>query len=167
MANRSLSKSNYPDIGTLGEDLVAKWLQLQGWAILHRRWYCRWGELDIIARRQAELVFVEVKTRQRKNWDADGLLAITASKQAKLWQAAELFLADRPELAELDCRFDVALVRSDRFPAKLFPHIDDRVSDLSFSQERSNHQDYPYPECTLPSGYRLSLQQYIQSAFGH
>jgi putative endonuclease len=41
--------SHYPDIGALGEDLVAKWLAECGWNILHRRWRCRLGEIDIIA----------------------------------------------------------------------------------------------------------------------
>ncbi|MGL4622749.1 YraN family protein, partial [Chroococcidiopsis sp.] len=31
---------HYPDIGVLGEDLVARWLQSSGWEILHRRWRC-------------------------------------------------------------------------------------------------------------------------------
>lgn len=47
MAN--LPPSHYPDIGHLGEDLVAEWLQSTGWIILHRRFSCRWGEIDIIA----------------------------------------------------------------------------------------------------------------------
>ena len=38
-----------PDIGELGEDLVAQWLQSTGWIILHRRFSSRWGEIDIIA----------------------------------------------------------------------------------------------------------------------
>ena len=41
---------HYPDIGVLGEDLVARWLQSSGWTILHRRWRCRWGELDLVAK---------------------------------------------------------------------------------------------------------------------
>ncbi|QFS43124.1 YraN family protein [Nostoc sphaeroides] len=47
MAN--LPSSHYPDIGSLGEDLVAQWLQSTGWIILHRRFSSRWGEIDIIA----------------------------------------------------------------------------------------------------------------------
>ncbi|WP_138497906.1 YraN family protein [Nostoc sp. PA-18-2419] len=45
----NLPPSHYPNIGSLGEDLVAQWLQSTGWVIIHRRFCCRWGEIDIIA----------------------------------------------------------------------------------------------------------------------
>lgn len=52
MAN--LPPSHYPDIGHLGEDLVAQWLQSTGWIILHRRFASRWGEIDIIAQHDGQ-----------------------------------------------------------------------------------------------------------------
>jgi putative endonuclease len=99
-------------IGTLGEQLVGRWLQLDNYELLEYNWRCRWGELDLIAqdRISGAIAFIEVKTRSAYNWDADGLLALNAAKQQKLIKTASLFLSKHPSLAELPCRFDVALV---------------------------------------------------------
>jgi putative endonuclease len=105
--------------GELGEEVVAQWLISRGNELLHRRWRSRGGEIDLIAIERTEgkygasetLIFIEVKTRNRRNWDEDGLLAIDERKQAKLINTATLFLAKHPHLAEYPCRFDVAIVR--------------------------------------------------------
>ena len=139
------------ELGTLGEALVAAWLQSQGWQILERQWRCRWGELDLVALRPSAekspplLAFVEVKTRSRGNWDADGLMAINRAKQAKLWQSARLYLAKQPQWADASCRFDVALVAC-----------------------RSGHAVIPKSVLTTrPYGSRQSLvlQDYLENAF--
>ena len=123
------SDSRHLDLGLRAEQQVGLWLSEAGWELLHHRWHCRWGELDWVAIAPAaeaqprSLVFVEVKARSRGNWDADGLLALNARKQAKLWQAAELFLAEFPELAELPCRFDLVLVRGEGDRLQLLQHL--------------------------------------------
>ena len=99
------------EVGDRGEILVAQLLQANGWKILETQWRCRWGELDLIACDRQSLLFIEVKTRGDRNWDADGSLAITPKKQAKLVKTASIFLSQHPHLATLACRFDVALVR--------------------------------------------------------
>jgi len=120
-----LPSSNYGKIGLAGEDRVAQWLKSNGWQILHRRFSCLWGEVDIIAqydnetltpeptsinRKTALLAFIEVKTRSAGNWDAGGKDSVTTNKQRKILIAAEMFLAKHPDKADYSCRFDVASV---------------------------------------------------------
>lgn len=99
------------DTGKKGEEVVAQWLISRGGKILHHRWRWKRGEIDLIGVELGTLLFIEVKTRSRSNWDADGLLAITPQKQARIVRTAELFLLKHPHLAEYPCRFDVAIVR--------------------------------------------------------
>jgi len=182
-ARSSLSKS---EIGLLGEALIAEWLKAQGWVLLHQRWHCRWGEIDLIAQQpathqlatsgpqrspSATLVFVEVKTRSGNNWDADGLLAITAQKQAKLWQTAELFLSSHPELAELPCRFDVALVAYQALSkARSQPESirEDRIQAARFAMSTaisSRREAIAQGQPIAIGSYQLSLKDYIQAVF--
>jgi putative endonuclease len=157
------AKPDPPDLGRLGEALVAQWLETEGWVILHRRWHCRWGEIDVIARlpdaisdRQV-LAFVEVKTRSQGNWDSGGLLAVTRKKQEKLWRTAELFLASRPDLATLPCRFDVALVQCRRLP---------QTSSLRGNSANAIAKELSTQRFTqVIDGYRLCLQEYLADAF--
>ncbi|PYE14045.1 uncharacterized protein UPF0102 [Williamsia limnetica] len=51
------------EVGQLGEDLAADFLDGLGWVVLVRNWRCRYGELDLIAAEGPDLVVVEVKTR--------------------------------------------------------------------------------------------------------
>ncbi len=99
-------------IGKIGEQFVTQWLIADGWQILHQRWRSPWGEIDIIAQHHNSdnLIFVEVKTRKSRNWDQDGMLALTSQKQVKIRQTANYFLGEYPQFSNFSCRFDVALV---------------------------------------------------------
>jgi len=55
--------THHQDLGRIGEDLAATYLQRQGLIIMDRNWRCDIGEVDIIARDGQTLVFCEVKTR--------------------------------------------------------------------------------------------------------
>lgn len=115
------SSSSTPDskaFGNYGEQLVCQWLVQKHCQIIQRQWHSRFGEIDLIAKGQSgqgalrceTLAFVEVKTRSKGNWDADGLLAVTRSKQKKLRTTARYFLVRHPHFSALPCRFDIALV---------------------------------------------------------
>ncbi len=60
------------DIGRHGEDLAHRWLRARGFRIVARNWRPPQGggEIDIIAREDDWLVFVEVKTRTTGEWAA-------------------------------------------------------------------------------------------------
>jgi putative endonuclease len=99
-------------IGEQGEELVAQWLATKGAKVLHRRWRQRTAEIDLIAQKaDGLLLFIEVKTRGQGSWDSNGLLAVDRHKQDKILLGAQLFLGRNPELADCNCRFDVALVQ--------------------------------------------------------
>lgn len=138
-------------LGRQAEILVAQWLQQQDWQILEQRWHCRWGELDLVAVRidLPCLAFVEVKARSRGNWDANGLLAITPAKREKLALAAQAFLASHPDLANLPCRFDVALV----------------IYGQNQSPSSTTPSFVKLGRPTALGGYSLLLQDYIAAAF--
>lgn len=143
-------------IGKLGEELVARWLQMQNYIILQQNWRCRWGEIDLIAQERGEeaIAFVEVKTRSQNNWDETGLLAVNSNKQQKIVRTASLFLAQHPQLAELPCRFDVALVSYRTLPESADSDLKvEQIQQLNLGQAIAIQQ------------YRFVVENYLQSAF--
>ena len=95
-------------LGKMGEDLACAELRRRGYAILERRYRTRHGEIDIIARDEATIVFVEVKARSGSDFGGSAA-AVTAWKQQRIAQMATDFLARR-QLLDEPCRFDVVTV---------------------------------------------------------
>ena len=93
------------ELGSLGEDIAATYLTDQGFRVLDRNWRCREGELDIVARDGAALVFCEVKTRSAAGF-GHPVEAVTAVKRRRLRQLARAWL-DAHDHHAPDLRFDV------------------------------------------------------------
>lgn len=70
-------------LGVRGEAIAARYLERLGFTIVERNWRCRFGELDLIARRRDLTIFVEVKTRTSRAFGGP-LEAITRIKAARL-----------------------------------------------------------------------------------
>jgi putative endonuclease len=97
------------ELGKRGEDLACRELERRGYAIIARRVRVRSGELDIVARDGATLVFVEVKARASRAF-GDAAEAVTPVKQWRMRRLAEEYLM-RHRLPECPCRFDVVSVQ--------------------------------------------------------
>ncbi|MDI7246325.1 MAG: YraN family protein [Bacillota bacterium] len=96
------------DIGSAGEDIAARYLESNGFEILERNFRWRAGEIDIVARDGAVLVFVEVKTR-RPGPFGSAAEQITARKRRRIVRTALAYMAGRG-MAGVECRFDVVAV---------------------------------------------------------
>jgi putative endonuclease len=104
-----------PRIAREGEDLAAAHLERRGYTVVARNARTRFGEIDVIAGRPGELVFVEVKTRRVAGGAGTALDAIDHRKIRQVRKLAAAWLAetpDRPRAEEL--RFDVIGVTLDR-----------------------------------------------------
>lgn len=91
--------------GRLGEEAAAEFMCSEGYRIVEKNYYCRYGEIDIIAASENYIVFAEVKTRPRNSM----LLpreAVDAKKQAKIITTAKLYLSCH-DIGQLQPRFDV------------------------------------------------------------
>lgn len=110
--------------GLSAESRAAAFLIAKGYRILARRFRTPLGEIDIVARRRDVLVFVEVKARD--SFDA-GAEAIGRRQQSRIIGAAQLWLADHPEDAMRDMRFDVVLIVPGRLPRHLQAAFDASV----------------------------------------
>jgi putative endonuclease len=102
------------ELGSLGERIAVTYLTDAGLLVLDRNWRCREGELDVVARDGAALVFCEVKTRRGTGY-GHPVEAVTRAKQRRLRTLAQRWLAAHDEHAP-ELRFDVVgiLVRPSR-----------------------------------------------------
>jgi putative endonuclease len=96
-------------LGKSGEDVACDELRRRGYAILVRRYRTRLGELDIVARDGATLVFVEVKARTSRRFGT-AAEAVTFQKRQRLARMAQEFL-QHSRLTRVPCRFDVVAVQ--------------------------------------------------------
>ena len=90
--------------GLHAEAFSAAMLRLKGYAILHKRYKTKVGEIDLIIQKDRTVAFVEVKSRRTME---QALEATTPAMQARIVRAALTFLSHHPVYADYDLRFDL------------------------------------------------------------
>ena len=98
--------SNTGSVGRRAEQIALEYLRARGLRLITRNFRCRVGEIDLVMRDSACIVFVEVRYR-RPNRFASAAISVDSRKQNKLVRAAAFFLCCNAHLAEQVVRFDV------------------------------------------------------------
>lgn len=117
-------------LGRTGEDDACQELARRGYAILARRYRAATGEIDIVARLDATMVFVEVKARRAETCGAPED-AVTGLKRRRLWRTAMAYLTEH-RCHNVNCRFDVVAIRcgeDDRRSLEVFENAFDIPDD--------------------------------------
>ena len=98
-------KRDNKKVGAIGEQEAEKFLREKGYQIVERNFYTRFGEIDIIAKKDGRWIFVEVKTktgdRFGEPWEMVG-----RKKLRQVQNMAQVYLT-KNGLGEVPCRIDV------------------------------------------------------------
>ena len=95
-------------VGDMGEKEAVKFLKKNGYKILETNFKTKFGEIDIIAKKDKYICFVEVKTRSSAKY-GEPKEAVNFHKQKKILSVAKYYLAKQKE--DTLCRFDVIEVK--------------------------------------------------------
>ncbi len=108
------------NIGDWGEERAVEFLVRQGFGIVERNYHATVGEIDIVATKNGDYYFVEVKTRTSKDLAND--LSITSFKQKKLLKTISHY-AYHKKLAEVGLVPAGLIIMVDRKSKKLHFHF--------------------------------------------
>jgi putative endonuclease len=93
--------------GLAAEAKVEQFYIRSGRNVCARRWRGAVGEIDLIARDGAEVIFIEVK---QSATHAEAAEHLTPRQMARIYASASDFLSGEPDGQLTPARFDVALV---------------------------------------------------------
>ncbi|WP_036978513.1 YraN family protein [Pseudobutyrivibrio sp. MD2005] len=91
------------------EKLAADYLVREGMTIIKLNFYCKMGEVDIIAKDGDYLVFVEVKYRKSAS-KGSGFEAVNYNKMRKISRVADYYMYSHHFNGDTNVRFDVVAI---------------------------------------------------------
>lgn len=96
--------ASHNDLGKAGEDAAVRFLEDKGYQVLHRNWKRGSYEVDIIARNEEEIIFVEIKTRSDSLYHSPEE-AVSNKKINRIVSAADVYV--KLFRVDLSVRFDI------------------------------------------------------------
>ena len=108
-------------IGDKGEEEAVRFLVANGYEVIERNWRWRRSEIDIIARFEEAIVFVEVKSRKNEDFGLPEDF-LSADQQDRIHLASEVFCEQIGWSGHI--RFDIIAILESQFPNHL-EHLED------------------------------------------
>ncbi len=96
------------NLGDFGESTAAKFLKDKAYEIVATNYRCRYGEIDIVARDNNQIVFVEVRTKKGRSFGTPEE-SVGSIKQSRMVSAAQTYLQDKG-FENSDWRIDVVAI---------------------------------------------------------
>lgn len=111
-------------VGRWGEEMAAKYLEERGYQLIAAGYHCRFGEIDLIMKKDGATVFVEVKLRRNDSF-ASAADNVTGAKRQRIRSAAQMWLGEKGD--DSRARFDVVEVYAGDIsrPPERINHIED------------------------------------------
>lgn len=100
-------------IGSAYEDAAISYLQKKGYAILDRNYKNKFGEIDIIAKKNQLISFVEVKYRQDEKF-GNAAEAVNVRKLQKIYRVSQIYLLEHKEYYNFQFEIDVLAITGNR-----------------------------------------------------
>ena len=91
--------------GRTGEMIAAQYLKRHGFEVIEQNWHTKFGEIDIVAKQNKTLVFVEVKLKFGDKFGSPEEM-ITSVKTKQVLMNAEVYLLTHPEFENYKRRID-------------------------------------------------------------
>ena len=101
-----MNKSDNIILGKQGEEQAVNYLQKNGYIILDKRWKYKRFEIDIIAKNQSTLIFLEVKTRRNPIISINDI--VSNAQKDRIINAAHHYILSNE--IDLNIRFDLIYI---------------------------------------------------------
>ncbi len=104
-----MSRIHNRALGTAKEDVAVAYLEKSGYSIIARNYQCPFAEIDIIAKEEGYLCFIEVKYRASDAFGApEGL--IPPRKMQHICKASQYYMSEHHISPDTPIRYDVVII---------------------------------------------------------
>ncbi|MFN8673092.1 MAG: YraN family protein [Candidatus Sericytochromatia bacterium] len=105
-----MKEKNKRKKGLEGEKVAINFLLENNYEILENNFYCRYGEIDIVAKKENIIIFIEVKYRKNANF-GEPEEAVSLKKIKAICKTALYYITSKELQDNINFRFDVISIK--------------------------------------------------------